>query len=77
MKALPVHVFPWQGQWNVSRAGARRASGLYESRDEALAAGRALAEPAGAELFLHGDDGRVAIHETAPAFAKTPAGADG
>lgn len=51
--------------WAVKREGAKRASSSHKTRAEALAAGRRLAlKSGGAEVVLHGSDGRVRAVDT-------------
>ena len=59
------HVVPsGAGRWSVRRADAERASGVYSTQREAIAAARGLARAQGVELFIHGQDGIIREHET-------------
>ena len=54
------HVEPKGEDWQVRKEGAERASGVYGTKKEAIAAGRGLAqknEPS--RLVIHGGDGSV------------------
>lgn len=53
------HVKPQGDQWAVAKEGAERASGLFDTKQEALARGIELASTARAELVIHGQDGRI------------------
>jgi hypothetical protein len=53
------HVVPSGGKWSVRRAGAARASHTFNTQQEAVARARELARSQGAELYIHGRDGRI------------------
>jgi hypothetical protein len=59
MSSKGQHVVPSGGKWSVRRAGAERASGLYATQREAIAAGRDLAKRQRTELYIHGEDGLI------------------
>jgi hypothetical protein len=59
-----VHVVPGTGGWavereHVGRGRVRGSVSYYPTQDEAIAAGRKLAQEEKAELVIHGRDGRV------------------
>lgn len=55
-----VHITPRDdGQWNVVRDGAQRASSVHPTQAEATGAGRDTARREKTELFIHGRDGRI------------------
>lgn len=53
------HVVPSGGKWSVRRAGAKRASGTFETQKEAIDSARDKARRQGTELYVHGRDGRI------------------
>jgi hypothetical protein len=53
------HVVPSGGKWSVVSAGAKRASGTFATQQEAIETARATAQRQGAELYIHGRDGRI------------------
>ena len=53
------HVVPNGDRWSVRRSGARRASGTYDTQQEAIESGRRLARSQGTILYVHGRDGRI------------------
>jgi len=53
------HVVPRNGKWSVRKAGSSRASGVFSTQKEAVAAGREIARNQGTELYIHGRDGRI------------------
>lgn len=53
------HVVPSGGKWSVRSAGARRASGTFETQREAIHDARERARRQGTELYIHGRDGRI------------------
>lgn len=55
-----VHITPRDdGQWNVVRDGAQRASSVHSTQAEATSAGRDTARREQTELYIHGRDGRI------------------
>ena len=57
--ARPVHVVPREGEWVVEREGATRASSRHSTQAGAEERARAVARREGAELVVHGRDGRI------------------
>ena len=54
------HVVPnTGGGWNVRRGGAERASGHFETKQEAIDRGREISRNAGTEFKIHNRDGRI------------------
>ena len=53
------HVVPRGDRWSVRKAGAARASGTYETQQEAIEKARTIARNQGSELYIHGRDGRI------------------
>ena len=47
------------GGWDVKRNGAQRASGHFETKEEAVTAGRQISQNQGTELVIHGMNGRI------------------
>jgi hypothetical protein len=54
-----VHVVPKGDGWAVKREGSGRASKVTETQREAIQAGRQTARREGAELVIHGQNGRI------------------
>jgi hypothetical protein len=63
------HVVPSDGKWSVRSSGAKRASGTFETQEEAVGVARQKARREGAELYIHGRDGRIRERNT---FGKDP-----
>lgn len=64
------HIIPSPGGgWSVRRAGAERASGVFDRKSEAVEHGRQLARGAHSELVVHGRDGRIRDSST---FGRDP-----
>ena len=59
MSAKGQHVVPSGSRWSVRKAGASRATGTYETQQEAVARARELAKSQGTELYVHDKDGRI------------------
>jgi hypothetical protein len=53
------HVVPSGGKWSVRVAGAKRASGTFDTQKEAIDNAREKARQQGTELYIHGRDGRI------------------
>ena len=54
------HVVPNRGGgWDVRRGGAERASGLFDTKQEAVDRGREISRNAGTEFKIHNRDGRI------------------
>ena len=61
-----VHV-TWQedeAKWSVEKEGASRAASLHDQKDSAEKAGRQAAINEGAELLIHGKDGKIQERNT-------------
>ena len=63
------HVVPNDGKWSVRRAGSERASGTYDTQDEAIKRARIIAQNQETELYIHGQDGRIRERNT---YGKDP-----
>ena len=53
------HVLPNPGGWSVKRSGAKRATKVFETQGEAIAAAREIAQNQKTELYIHRKDGRI------------------
>ena len=54
------HVVPNpKGGWNVKRGGAQRSSGHFNTKKEAVHAGRQMSIKQGTEFVIHGLNGRI------------------
>ena len=47
------------GGWNVKRGGSQRASGHYDTKEQAVEAGRIISRNQGTEFIIHGMDGKI------------------
>lgn len=47
------------GGWDVKRGGAQRSSGHFDTKTEAIDAGRQISVNQGTELLIHGLNGRI------------------
>jgi len=63
MSSKAQHVVPQGGKWRVRRAGATRASGIYETQEEAVRIARDLARKNKTDLYIHGWDGLIRERE--------------
>jgi len=54
------HVVPnADGGWDVKKGGSNRASGHFDTKQEAIDAGREISRNQGTEFFIHGKDGKI------------------
>ena len=59
------HVVPDQrGGWSVRKAGADRATRVFDTRGDAVAFARDLAKRVGGELYVHAKDGSIRDKDT-------------
>jgi hypothetical protein len=59
MSGKAQHVIPIGGKWSVQSAGASRARRTFATQKEAIDDALAQAKRQGAELYIHGRDGRI------------------
>ena len=54
------HVVPSpEGGWAVQRSGSKHASRLYDTKMEAIDAGRQISQNQKTEFYIHGRDGQI------------------
>ena len=54
------HIVPNpDGGWDVKRSGGQRSSGHWDTKAEAVNAGRLISRNQGTELVIHGKDGKI------------------
>ncbi len=54
-----VHVTFKNNVWNVKSEGTSKPCNTYDTKSEALARGRQVAQNKGVELVIHGKNGRI------------------
>ena len=59
-----VHVVQRDNGWCTLREGGQRASQVYGTQAEAIAAGREMARDGSGELLIHGQDGRIRARDS-------------
>lgn len=59
MSGKNQHVVPSSGGWAVKSAGSKRATKVFSTQKEAIAAARGTAKRQGSELLIHGRDGKI------------------
>ena len=47
------------GGWDVKRGGDQRSSGHFNTKQEAIDAGRIISRNQGTEFIIHGMDGKI------------------
>lgn len=58
-KGSTHRVLPSGGNWKVQRDGASRASGVFDTKREAVSAARHISQNQRTELAIHGENGRI------------------
>lgn len=59
------HVVPDpDGGWNVKKSGASRVSGHFNTKADAVSAGREISKNQNSELFIHGLNGRIQARDS-------------
>ncbi len=53
------HVVPRGDQWGVRKSGASKVTSLHPTQKSAIEAARQTAINQRAELYIHGEDGRI------------------
>ncbi|MEP1075186.1 DUF2188 domain-containing protein [Leptolyngbya sp. PL-A3] len=59
-----IHVIPHPRGWAVKVEGASRVLSVHPTQAEAIARGREIARNRGAELFIHGRNGRIRARDS-------------
>jgi hypothetical protein len=58
-KGKQHHLVPQGNIWAVERSGSKRASGIFETKQEAKDAGREISRNQGTEFVIHGKNGKI------------------
>ena len=59
------HVVPNpDGGWDVKRDGADRSSGHFDTKQDAVDAGRKISQNQGTEFVIHNKDGKIASKDS-------------
>ncbi len=53
------HVVPHDDGWAVRGEGNERATSVHDTQEEAINAGREIAQNQGSELLIHGKNGQI------------------
>jgi len=60
-----IHVTPnGQGDWQIKRSGAERATAVFDTQAEAIKHGTGIAQKDKTEIFIHGRDGKIRERNT-------------
>lgn len=69
------HVVPNpKGGWDVKRGGAQKSSGHFDTKKEAIDAGREISRNQETELKIHNKDGKIAQSDSHGNDPKPPEG---
>ena len=61
------------GGWAVKSSGSSKASKVYNSKEQAIRHGRAIARNQKGEIYIHGKDGKIQSKDSfAPSSSKAP-----
>ncbi len=66
------HVVPSGDKWSVRRAGASRASRVYDTQQEAIQHGQEIARKQKTDLYIYGLDGRIRERQSYASDAAPP-----
>ncbi len=47
------------GKWAIKQGGASKCSATFKTQSEAISTARKISRAKGAELYIHGADGRI------------------
>lgn len=53
------HVVPHRGGWAVRGAGSQRATGVFETQQEAISRAREISRNQSSELMIHSRNGQI------------------
>lgn len=53
------HIVPHGDDWAVRGAGNKRVTSVHPTQKEAIERGKEIAQNQGAELLIHGENGRI------------------
>lgn len=53
------HVVPHKDGWAVKKSNSERASGIYDTQQEAFKQARQIAKNQKSEVSIHGKDGKI------------------
>lgn len=59
MASKGQHVVPRDRKWAVRKSGSDKVTKIFDTQEEAIVRGRKIARNQGAELYIHGRDGRI------------------
>ncbi len=60
MASKSHHVLPSpDGGWDVKKSGAKRASGHYDRKSDAVDEGRKMSRNQGTEFYIHSKNGQI------------------
>ena len=59
MSKKDIHVVPHKDGWATKKEGSQRAGGVYDTKQEALDAGRQQAKREQVEVVIHKQNGRI------------------
>jgi hypothetical protein len=68
------HVVPSGQRWSVLASGAAKATKTFATQEEAIQSARERARRQGAELYIHGRDGRIRERNSYASDPFTPRG---
>ena len=63
-KSNNVHIVQRGDQWGTLREGGQRATQVFDTQKQAIAAGRDMAKQGKGELLIHGQDGRIRARDS-------------
>ena len=64
MSGKNQHVVPHDGAWAVRGEGNSRATSVHDTQQQAIQAGREIAQNQGSELLIHGQNGQIRARDS-------------
>ncbi len=64
MAARGQHVVPMGGKWSIMRSGAKRATAINLTKEDAIARATEIAQKKNGILYIHDEYGRVQERRT-------------
>jgi hypothetical protein len=58
-KSKSQHVVPNDSGWAVKKGGSSKATTIVQTQEKAIEIAKGIAKQQGAELFIHGRDGKI------------------
>jgi len=58
-----IHIISHERGWAVQKEGAKRATGVWDTKEDAIDQGKKIAKASDSELVIHTKDGKIEASE--------------